>query len=232
MVAWQAATVVMGIDATATAGQNREELAPVRFGESRAVPALVVAGVAYDADTGAPIQAAQINIRGTQTGALTDRLGRFRLRVPSGGTLPLVVQLIGYDAREATIPVYDDRGTLVEIGLRQHRVPMCGNVVCAGPFGCYAVEAIVRDVLTGVAPNGPVVMRVRGTTASDSTVVEGRAGEESVHLGAASGLADPGPYEVEVMAEGYAPWRARGVRRDECSRVESNPLRIWLFPEG
>lgn len=231
MVVWQAVTVALAIGPTATVGQDREDITALRFAESEAVPALVIAGVAYDADTGAPIEAAQVYIRGTQAGALTDKLGRFRFPVPSAGTLPLVVQSIGYDTREARIPAHTDRGTLVEIGLRQQRVPMCGLIVCAGPFGCNAVEAIVRDVLTGVAPKGRVVMHVRGATASDSTVVESRAGDESVHLGAASGLADPGPYEVEVTAEGYAPWRARDIRRDECNRVESNPLRIWLFPE-
>ena len=52
-------------------------------------------GRVTNAETGAPIDAAQISVLGTATGGLTDAAGRYPLQLPSG-SYSLVVQVVGF----------------------------------------------------------------------------------------------------------------------------------------
>lgn len=72
---------------------NEKYLDPAVFSE-------VINGDVYDY-TGVPVALAQITIKGTRTGAVTDARGHFSMRVPPESTI--VVSAIGYERREIRI---------------------------------------------------------------------------------------------------------------------------------
>jgi hypothetical protein len=166
-----------------------------------------------------------------------DELGRFTLRGATPGSSAIVVEKLGFERIRTTILLEGGRALAVAAGIARVEIPppLCGLVICMSPFGCYAVEAVVRDIETGVAPQAEVTLRVRGSVASDSMTMQADPGEESLHMGAgadmvnAGPLNDRGPYEVEVTASGYEAWRRSEVRRDACNMVPGR-LRVWLVP--
>ena len=65
-------------------------------------PARTITGTVVEEGSGAPLAAAQVQVRGTTTGTITGDGGTFSLRVPAGDVV-LVVRRIGYPVVEARV---------------------------------------------------------------------------------------------------------------------------------
>jgi TonB-linked SusC/RagA family outer membrane protein len=81
-------TVVAGVAAATTARAQ--------------APARTITGTVVEEGSGAPLAAAQVQVRGTTTGTITGDGGTFSLRVPAGDVV-LVVRRIGYPVVEARV---------------------------------------------------------------------------------------------------------------------------------
>lgn len=81
-------TVVAGVAAAANARAQ--------------APARTITGTVVEEGSGAPLAAAQVQVRGTTTGTITGDGGTFSLRVPAGDVV-LVVRRIGYPVVEARV---------------------------------------------------------------------------------------------------------------------------------
>jgi hypothetical protein len=231
-----AGALLAGADAPNLSAQEAGASTSLQLKNTDAFPAGTIVGVVYDVESGIGVKDAQVFIDEPQIGALTDSLGRFTLRGAKPGSSTLVIQLIGYTKIQTTIELEAGRALAVTAGITEVGIPVCGNLVCLGPFGCYSIEVVVRDLVTGVAPLTEVTLRVRGSVASDSMSLSANPGQAFLHLGAGGNMVytgpdnDRGPYEVEVTAPGYERWRKSDVRRDVCKLVLGNPLRVWLIP--
>jgi TonB-linked SusC/RagA family outer membrane protein len=84
--------------ATVVAGAGIGAVAPARA----QAPARTVTGTVVEEGSGAPLAAAQVQVRGTTTGTITGDGGTFTLRVPAGDVV-LVVRRIGYPVVEARV---------------------------------------------------------------------------------------------------------------------------------
>ncbi|MBR9978438.1 MAG: carboxypeptidase-like regulatory domain-containing protein, partial [Bacteroidetes bacterium] len=80
-----------------------------------------ISGVVRDAETGEPLQFANIWLRDTQRGTTTDRNGRFVLSLETG-EYAVVASYIGYESREMPVRVPDDE--TVYFNLRQSSIEM------------------------------------------------------------------------------------------------------------
>jgi hypothetical protein len=227
--------LLAGVDSPRLAAQDTGASTSFHLTSTDAFSAGTIIGVLYDVGSGLGVKDALVSIDGTSIGTVTDELGRFTLRGATPGSSTLVVEKVGFERVRTTIMLEEGRALAVAAGIAQVRIPLCGLVICQSPFGCYAVEAVVRDIVTGVAPQAEVTLRVLGSVASDSVSMQAGPGQESLHMGAgaemvnAGPLNDRGPYEVEVTASGYEAWRRSEVRRDACNMVPGW-LRVWLVP--
>ena len=64
-----------------------------------------VAGIVTDASDGSPLIGANVLVKGTTVGAITDLDGRFTINVPEGKKV-LTVPSIGYKAHSVTLQTY------------------------------------------------------------------------------------------------------------------------------
>ncbi len=83
-----------------------------------------VTGRVITSDGLQPLAGAQVSVKGTSVGTLTDETGSFTLRVPAGATT-LVVRYLGYRTAEAAI------ADQVEVVLEQQAIGLEGIVVTA-----------------------------------------------------------------------------------------------------
>jgi len=218
------------------AAQDGHQNSPVWTTTIHGYPPGTLVGVVYDSESRRGLAGAQVYVEGTGVGTLTDGLGRFTLHAVPSGTLTLGVALIGYQARSAPLVLEEGHALAVTVSLDETRVPLCGLMVCSGPFGCYSYEVVVRDLITGMAPLPEVTLTIRGRAHSDSMALRATSGQDFLHLGVGDGMVyagpgrDPGPYAIEVSAPGYAPWVEEEVERAECGQFEGNPHPVWLVP--
>lgn len=77
-----------------------------------------VAGTVTDAASGAPVEAALVELPGAGRAARTDGAGRFRLRALEPGEHRIVVSRTGYAAREASVEVANGRVSRLAIHLQ------------------------------------------------------------------------------------------------------------------
>lgn len=244
---------------TAVAGQRPQERPDlgIRAWTSPDVEALHVVGTVMDGDMGVALESVQVYLRGEIVGVLTDRDGRFSLRIPSSGTFTLVAETLGYRMQSTALFVPPDEGLVVQITTEQQSLSSCGMMVCPYPGCGSGVSVEVRDLETGTAPEVQVTLSVfvegemdsaTGVApARDSAYLASRIpgpGYEAafdsitatlpVKLHAGAGLGMDRPFGVEVSAPGYYPWGATGVWvvRRECLPPMSKTLRVWLQPRG
>jgi TonB-dependent SusC/RagA subfamily outer membrane receptor len=76
-----------------------------------------VTGRVMNAQTGGPVETAQVYVLGTRIGTLTDQEGNFRLPPVPPGEYELRVEIIGYQAQSQTIRVGAGETLLVEFAL-------------------------------------------------------------------------------------------------------------------
>lgn len=190
---------------------------------SRAVPGGVIRGIVLDHETGEPIEAAQVHLRNTQIGALSDTSGHFEIQRVPPGQHQLMAERVGYTPVTVGVSVQPPQGVVARFQLRPHEWVECEAIVVRG------VWVRVRDVLTGLAPATATAMRVSNERDRWWALGHAEPEDESLTLSVQVGT---GPLKVEVAAEGYAPWADRAVPPQSlrCGAAGSASFDVWLLP--
>ena len=145
-----------------------------------------VAGQVTNSNTGEPMDGAQVTVRGTQIGGLTDADGRFSLRGVPAGEQTIRVRLIGFGTRTRTITVQSGQTTTANFQLERQALDM-QEIVVTGQAGQAqrreignAISQIdseqlneasvsTEGVLQGQS-SGLVISEVSGSAGSGSTI--------------------------------------------------------------
>ncbi|HEX7050212.1 MAG TPA: SusC/RagA family TonB-linked outer membrane protein [Longimicrobiales bacterium] len=137
-----------------------------------------VGGHVTDQATGQPLAGAQIVVRGTTIGTLTDGSGNYTIRVPEGSNT-LVFSYIGYRTVEAEIT-----GAVVDVAMEVEAIGLEGLVVTALGIEreqrslTYAAQSVSGDRLNQVPKTNVVSAlagRVAGVRVTSSTTPGGSA---------------------------------------------------------
>ena len=193
--------------------------AGIRAVASASVPAGSIVGFGTDVLTGGPPYPFIVLINGEAV-AMSDSRGRFEIAAEAADTIALEAIAIGIESVADTLVIPLDRGLLVEI-----------TVTEAGPYICHMilpylegyVFADIKDATTGAPPPGEVLVRV----------------DRGGHQFAAKARADrvisiktnEGPYTIEVVADGFVPWRtAVQPVEGQCAQPMLRPIRVRLLP--
>ena len=102
----------------------------------------IITGTVIASGSLRPLQGAQLQVAGTSTGTMTDANGRFRLTQLSGTSVSVIVRLIGYAPRTATLRVGE---TSARVELTE-AVTTLDQVVTTGTPGATQVRAIGNAV--------------------------------------------------------------------------------------
>ncbi len=130
-----------------------------------------VAGQVTNADTGEPLDGAQVVVQGTQIGGLTESDGRFSLRSVPAGEQTVRVRLIGFGTRTRTVTVQSGQTATVNFQLQRQALDM-QEIVVTGQAG----QAQRREI-------GNAISQISAEQLNESTV-----STESVLQGQSSGL--------------------------------------------
>ena len=149
-----------------------------------------VAGQVTDANTGEPLDGAQVVVTGTQIGGLTDADGRFSLRGVSAGEHQVSVRLIGFGRRQRTITVQSGQTTTANFQLERQALDM-QEIVVTGQAG----QAQRREI-------GNAISQISAEQLNEASV-----STEGVLQGQSSGLVIS---EVSGSAGSGATIRLRG----------------------
>ncbi len=88
-----------------------------------------VHGVIADVESGKPVVAASVYLKGTKWGGLTNTRGEFSFNVPQSGSYTLLVTLVGYSQLEQAITVSPGRETAFDLKLQPEIIQMEGFTV-------------------------------------------------------------------------------------------------------
>lgn len=100
-----------------------------------------VAGTVVDADTGTPLQGAQVSVEGTGLGSLTGAEGEYSIREVPAGEQTVVVQLIGYGSDRATVTVTAGQTATADFELSEQALAL-DEIVVTGTAGGQQRRAI------------------------------------------------------------------------------------------
>ncbi len=144
-----------------------------------------ITGRVTRAGTAVPLQGVQVQIVGTERGALTDGQGRFVIPGVPAGSHTIRLQLLGFTSVERAVTVTAGGPTTVNMELREEAIALDPVVVTA--LGIqreerglgYAVQSVSSDVLAR-APEVNLVQALQGKTAGVQVVqASGRPGASS-----------------------------------------------------
>jgi hypothetical protein len=88
-----------------------------------------IVGEVVDGETGAPISAAEVRLRGLRRSELSHADGSFHFQRVPAGTYTLTVQRLGYAPAEVTLTVGDDETARPRIEMRRSALEIPGVVV-------------------------------------------------------------------------------------------------------
>jgi len=193
------------------------------------VPEGEIRGIVVDATTDVPLAGVTLTL-GADKSASTDAQGRFVIRGVQDGSYTLSAQQTSYKVARVSVKMVAAVGWAARFSLRIDPNPgtrMC-EMVC-GTY-CNSIAVVVRDVLTGRAPISPVALRVTDADSIYWDLGSAQSGDSSLQLYAGRGS---GPFHVEVVAGGYAPWRLAVpfVETDKCGIPVQKPRQAWLLRE-
>ena len=213
--------------------------AGVRLVATNAAQALTVSGIVVDAESGEPVQSVQVGAG--KAGAMTDRDGRFTLRLEEPGVVELTAVYVGRATERGSVQLRPDQGVIAYIGMKTEPVGFCDAFVTSRraqddpPRSQGPIQMEMREVVSGRAPTVQVVVRV-----STGSFVEWAFADPtptdttSLRMNVGSTLPGDGPFDVEVTSRNHTVWRAGGVwvRKvgDDCSSRHSDLLHVWLLP--
>jgi hypothetical protein len=161
--------------------------------------------------TGAPLPGVLIHDPKMHLGTVTDSVGRFAFDELEAGEHDFRFSLIGHESGHASIVVPSNGSVFVRAVLRFTEGPVeCGvrEVGWDPPGAPDDLELVVTDARTGLPPDSEVTVRIdhEGESwARTYSVAEMRSATNG--LGGGKKIDEAGIYGVEVVAQGYAPWR-------------------------
>ena len=149
--------VVAGVGAVPAAGAAQDESTrEARVPRARllripsdSIPNMV-GGRVVDFDTGRPVVGVQVYLRGTQTGALTDHSGEFRLDGPGPGPRELGVRVIGYLGGCFNVTLSPGEMQSLLIAIPRRRSNETPRVI----LGCQEPEDVTPPRDGGAGPDG------------------------------------------------------------------------------
>lgn len=145
-----------------------------------------VAGLVLNAGVGQPVQGALVFVPGTESSAITNEEGRFRIGGLQGTTVTLQVQVIGYRTASVTVRVGDEG---VQIMLEQTAIQL--DEIVVGALGIdragralgYAVARTTTDQLTiNRTPNFINALQGRLAGVNISSMGTGPQGSSKVRI--------------------------------------------------
>ena len=168
-----------------------------------------LAGTVTDAATGAPVEAALVELPGAGRSARTDGAGAFRLRGLEPGDYRIVVSRTGYAAREAAAEVANGRVTRVSISLQPVpaeletiRATATRDRVAEGTrIGRAEIERSGARTAAEVVERVPgVTMRTTGVTGERTASVRGGSADAVLVLVDGAPANDPLTGEADLSA--------------------------------
>lgn len=102
-------------------GQAQTELAQAGL--------IKVRGTVVDDESGKPVVAASVYLKGTKWGGLTNTRGEFSFSVPRPGSYSLMVTLVGYSTVEQVLEVVQGREAVLSLKMQPEVIQMEGFVV-------------------------------------------------------------------------------------------------------
>ncbi|MDZ7776946.1 MAG: carboxypeptidase-like regulatory domain-containing protein [Bacteroidales bacterium] len=174
-----------------------------------------ITGTVFDAETSETLPGANVVIKGTQQGTMTDTEGRFTLQI-SESNVTLVISFIGYEKQEVTVTANKDA---YEIAL-QPKAKFLDEVVVIG-YG-----TVKKSDLTGS------VSSMKGeelTKISSANALEGMQGKLSgAQISSGSGEPGSSPIvrirEVGTLNNANPIYVVDGVILDDISFLSSNDI--------
>ena len=167
-----------------------------------------LAGTVTDAATGAPVEAASVELAGTSAGARTDAAGRFRIRGLEPGEYRVLVRRAGYAAREVAAEARNGITTRLEISIHPLPVALAPLRVAAeaapaagGSLARAEIEASGARTAAEVVERLPgVIVRGSGPTGARTASIRGSAADEVLVLVDGVALNDPVSGEADLSA--------------------------------
>ncbi|MFL5539166.1 MAG: carboxypeptidase regulatory-like domain-containing protein, partial [Longimicrobiaceae bacterium] len=167
-----------------------------------------LAGTVTDAATGAPVEAASIELAGTAIATRTDAAGAFRLRGLEPGAYRVLVRRAGYAAREVAAEARNGTTTRLSISIQPLPVALAPLRVAAesapaagGTLSRAEIEASGARTAAEVVERMPgVVVRGTGPTGAKTASIRGSAADEVLVLVDGVALNDPVTGEADLSA--------------------------------
>ena len=197
------------------------------------LPARALVLVLVDAEQGRPVEGAAVRVRGTDRGALTNALGWTRIPLePEDFSLRRVIEVrrVGYAPQERTLPsaLIDPHGIALFGRLRPSPATTC-PVILSPPVPAFRIW--VHDLGESVS----LALRASASarpSAGETSAAATKSAPDSTGRFLELDVSEPGFYDIEVRAPGYAPWRqpATFAGGDGCRDKITRELRAWLAP--
>jgi hypothetical protein len=190
---------------------------------SHAVSEGSIRGVVVDGDSGVPINHGLVFLS-PSFGTQTDSLGRFQLRNVPAGSYTLTAQRIGYSSTSLEVEMPQSSGVAARFVLRPESLSNCGLII-SWP----GVTAVVRDGVSGGAPTGLTSLRLAKEAWESTSAETAEPDWEALPLRVR--VPSDGVFELEVSADGYAPWHGRvALSSDSCGTIGQAVVPVWLLP--
>jgi len=165
-----------------------------------------LAGTVTDAATGAPVEAASVELAGTSAATRTDAAGAFRLRGLEPGAYRVMVRRAGYAAREVAAEARNGTTTRLAISIQPLPVALAPLRVAAesapaagGTLSRAQIEASGARTAAEVVERLPgVVVRGTGPTGAKTVSIRGSAADEVLVLVDGVALNDPVSGEADL----------------------------------
>lgn len=168
-----------------------------------------VRGTVTDAATGAPVQAAAVELAGTSYAARTDGSGGFRVRGVEPGEYHVTVRRAGYAAREVAAEVRNGAVTRIDVRIEPLPVALPALRVTAADEALAAGGSVSRAQIeaSGARTAADVVERVPGAmvrgsgpTGARTVSIRGSSADEVLVLVDGVALNDPVTGEADLSA--------------------------------
>lgn len=158
-------------------------------------------GTVSDRTSGSAVQGVTVRIEGTRLGAITDKLGRYRIANPPAGAVTVAASCIGYQPAQVRVTIGADRMATVDVTITPSDVVKSDVIVSASK----RVQA-VQDVPISVAVMRAADIDQRNITQLDEalTYVSGvTVARDQVNIRGASGFALGAGSRTAVLLDGF-----------------------------
>lgn len=184
-----------------------------------------VKGVVYD-DQSQPMPSANIKIKGTESGTVTDTNGNFELEVPANREVIVEASFIGFDTRAKTVTVGPGEVETISFLLPVNAEILPGVEIGAERYRGTAMRRIepkLLDVLVGPSGNFEDILKSQPGVSSNNELTSQysvRGGNFDENLVYVNGI------------QVYRPFLVRSGQQEGLSFVNSNLVSDILFSTG